>query len=316
MPEPRGLDHELYRHLPAPAREPWRLPAEASLATFAVLYLEDLGAGPSPAALDHDPRLLQIFTRLGSATRGEALHDYGNNVAVFRLLAAFDRLDLKVTVAANSNLVRTKPALLEKVLERGYELAGHGTTAFTMLSSRMTEDQERHEIGTAFNDLAAFSGARPRGWFSQNYGQSPRTTHLLQEAGVAYLCDWGNDDLPFVVNGAGNLVSLPNQSQWDDVQMMAIRRVPSEDYRDVVTTAFDTMLGEPAAQVFGVHLHPWISGMPHRIRYVEAVLDHVFRRASTWQANAADIVAYYLASDAGRADLSGMSQAEVLTPEA
>jgi hypothetical protein len=120
---------------------------------------------------------------------------------------------------------------------------------------------------------------------------------------VSYLCDWGNDDVPFVVTGTKPLVALPNQSQWDDVAMMAIRRVPSQDYVDTVTTAFDTMLAEPAAQVFGVHLHPWLAGMPHRIGYVEAVLEHVFAGGpTTWQATGSEIAASYLASESGRAD--------------
>lgn len=312
MPEPLGLDHELYRHRAGSVPPPWSLPAGASLATFVVLYLEDLGDGPIPAASEYDPRMLGMFTRLGhGAIRGQALHDYGNNVGVFRLLDAFDRLDLKVTVAANSVLTRTKPKLLTMILDRGYELAAHGTTAFTMLSSRMSAAQEVDEIETALADLAAFSGARPNGWFSQNYGQSGRTVRLLQAAGVTYLCDWGNDDVPFIVNGDQPLVAVPNQSQWDDVEMMAIRRVPAPDYVDTVTTAFDTLLAEPASQVFGVHLHPWIAAMPHRIGYVEDVLKHVFANsavnssatnAATWPTTVGEIATSYLTSEAGRAD--------------
>ena len=39
---------------------------------------------------------------------------------------------------------------------------------------------------------------------------------------------------------------------------------------------------------FGLHLHPWLFGMPYRTRYLDAALARLARHENVWQATAGD----------------------------
>jgi allantoinase len=289
-----GLDHHLYVHSPLPARAAWSLPEGNRMTVVVFLYLEKFEPYPD-LRTPMDPRLRDLLVRGGLGLRGEAAYEYGNRVGVFRLLDVLDRLRMSVTVPVNSAMTVSHPILLEQVLSRGYELVGHGLVANRMITNAMPEGEEVAEIANALESIEKFSGTRPRGWVSQDYGQSDRTLSILRQQGTEYFCDYGNDDQPYLTNGRPDLVSLPNQAQWDDVQMMAIRGVSSVEYEARVVAAFDQLYAEStdSARFFGLHLHPWVSGLPHRIAYVERVLDHIAQRRSTWQVCAGDIASQW-----------------------
>ena len=61
---------------------------------------------------------------------------------------------------------------------------------------------------------------RPRGWIGLDYGESTVTPHLLAEAGLDYVADWGNDDQVYFLATNPPLLSIPNQAEWDDVQLI------------------------------------------------------------------------------------------------
>jgi len=48
-------------------------------------------------------------------------------------------------------------------------------------------------------------------------------------------------------------------------------------------------------------IHPYISGQPHRIKYLEAIYDHVRRFAGVLHWNGAEILDWYLAAGANPA---------------
>ena len=45
-----------------------------------------------------------------------------------------------------------------------------------------------------------------------------------------------------------------------------------------------------------IAIHPYISGQPHRIKYLEAVYDHVSRFAGVLHWNGAEILDWYMAA--------------------
>ena len=71
------------------------------------------------------------------------------------------------------------------------------------------------------------------------------------------------------------MLSIPNQAEWDDVQLLWHRRVLSTRYPAIVAEAFERLHEEGAAsgRFFGLHVHPWLSGMPHRVVYFERALE-------------------------------------------
>ena len=294
-----GMDHAHYAYSAMPTRQPIAWPGDARLAYAVFLYLEYWEVDAPKDAVT-DPRLKDSVAPFYPDYRTSTRVEYGNRVGIFRILDLLDRHELKVTVPVNVMAIERMPYLVEQCLKRGYELAAHGISANRMLSSKMSEDEERDAIGGSIEAITEFSGKRPTGWVGQDYGQSHRTPKLLADAGLTYVADWMNDDAPYLMKhacaGLGrSLVSLPNQSEWDDVQMLWHRKVETSRYPAIVSEAFETLRGENG-MMFGLHLHPWLFGMPYRTRYLADALDRLAHRTSVWQATAHEI-----ADHAGRA---------------
>ncbi len=221
--------------------------------------------------------------------------EYGNRIGVFRILDTFERHGIKATVAANAMLAERYPRLIEDCVARGHEIAGHGISATQMITSRMSEAEERAVIERSLSTLERVGGTRPVGWFGQDFNETPCTPALLAEAGLSYVADWPNDDQPYAMKVGRPLVAMPNQAEWDDTQAMAIRRVSPPRWRDIVVEAFDYLHEEasPSGSVFTLGVHPWLLGQAHRIRYLDEALAAMAGYDNVWQASAGEVADTY-----------------------
>lgn len=294
MTEPRpGMDHALYPFSPIHERSPLTWPGQAHLAAAVFLYLEHWALLPSSSAV-RDPRFRDHYGDFQPDYRTYTWREYGNRVGIFRLLDALDRLNLPVTVAANATALVRYPYIVEQLLHRDYEFAAHGIDATEMLTSKMTEDEERHFIAASVEAVTRVTGQQPQGWIGQDYSESSRTPALLAEAGLRYLLDWPNDDQPYLMNTPSPIVSLPNQAEWDDVQVLWHRRVLSPRFPGLIEDAVGALSDDAertgSGRFFGLHLHPWLSGMPHRATYAVQALEGLARTEGIWFATAAEIV--------------------------
>jgi hypothetical protein len=96
--------------------------------------------------------------------------------------------------------------------------AAHGGRAGELIHQNMSEQQELTEIRDAVAAVTMAAGQAPTGWISQDYSESARTPYLIAREGLNWVMDWSNDDQPYWMATEPLLVSLPNHSQWDDVQ--------------------------------------------------------------------------------------------------
>lgn len=289
-----GYDHDHFEFSPLPGRRPLRWPNDARIAFCVYLYLEYLELDP-PDGTVRDPRYGGALGSYFPDYLNYSHREYGNRVGVFRVLDALERHGLKATVAANAMLAERYPALIEECTRRGFEIAAHGVSASRMITSRMSEDEERAVIEQALTAVEAAAGRRPDGWFGQDFSESTRTPQLLAEAGLSYVADWPNDDQPYAMSAGRPLIAMPNQAQWDDTQLMAIRRVSPPRWRDVVSEAFDYLHEEASASgsVFTLGIHPWLLGQAHRIRYLNEALARMAAYDGVWQTTAVEVADWY-----------------------
>jgi allantoinase len=291
--EGRGYDHEHFDWSPLPSRKPVAWPDKSRIAWCVYLYLEYLELDPPKDAVRD--------SRYGGAL-GSHFPDYlnyshrehGNRVGFWRVLEVLDRHGIKATVPVNAMLAERYPRLVEECVSRGYEIAGHGISATQMITSKLSETQERDVIARTLDTLEKVAGKRPVGWFGQDFSESARTQALLAEAGIQYVADFPNDDTPYATNH-GKLIAMPNQAEWDDTQLMAIRRVPPARWRDCVVEAFDYLHSEahPAGTVMTLGLHPWLVGQAHRIRYLDEALAKMSAYRNVWQTTASETAAWW-----------------------
>ena len=284
-----GMDHDLYPYSPITTRPRLAWPAGAAVAANIILHFEDWELDPPKDAF-RDPRYRDPIAELFPQYRIYSWREYGHRIGIFRILGALDRLKLPVTVAANTGACKRFPFLVDEFLKRGYEFAAHGHHATRMITSKMSEAEERDVIMSSLDTLAQFTGTRPCGWVGQDYGETPRTPYLLAEAGLDYLIDWPNDDQPFAMSVGKPLISLPAHAEWDDVQALWTRKILSQRYPDMVVEALTTLRKEGASsgRYFGLHIHPWLSGKPHRFPYLDRALERLVAVDGVWWSTAAD----------------------------
>ena len=296
----RGMDHDLYSYSPDDRRPAWPLPDGARLAVFVLLHIEHWELTP-PADAYRDPRFRGVYGDFAPDYWRWSYRLYGNRVGVHRVLRVLDALEVPATVAFNAMAVARYPDLVEAVgVRTGWEPVAHGIAATRMITSDMTEAQERQHIVQARDAVAGAFGRPPRGWAGQDHGATARTSGLLAEAGFAYTLDWPNDERPYAQLADGRLLAVPTQPDWDDVQALWLRRVPVQSYPDLVAEAADELSdSEPAGRVLCLGLHPWMIGAPHRIAYLRRALSRLRERRDVWFATAGEIAAQYRATCVG-----------------
>ena len=281
-----GMDHALYAYSALPQRAPLRWPGGNALAFWAILYLEHWELDPPPGSY-RPPGIAGVRESFFPDYRTHSHREYGNRVGVFRVIEVLEELGIRPTVALNAAMCRSHPRLLRACLDRGWEIAVHGTHATRMVTSQMSEAQEREHIGWAIDEVRDATGRLPRGWIGQEFGESTRTPAIVAGHGLSYLADWPNDEQPYPMLGNSGLISLPQQAQWDDVQLLWLRNLSSVRYPQIVQSACDVLLAEGAhhGRMLGLGIHPWLSGQAHRIRYLREALAYVMARPGVWQAD-------------------------------
>lgn len=298
MTQPRpGPDHSLYRHSPFPTRPTLRWPGGERLAFAVFLYLEHWELSPPPESV-YDRRHESLLGAVFPNYKIHSQYEYGNRVGIFRVLEALGKYNWPITIAANASACLHYPALVRHLVQAGCEFAAHGWSATRMLSSAMTAEVEARAIAESMDAVAQATGRRPVGWIGQDYGESTHTLDLLANAGIEYVADWANDDQPYFMNTRPTLVSIPNQCEWDDVQLVWHRKVHPSAHCESMCEAFDRLHEEGAktAMFFGLHIHPWLSGAPHRICYLESALERLATKSEVWHAAAGQIATHVRAS--------------------
>ena len=116
------------------------------------------------------------------------------------------------------------------------------------------------------------------------------------EAGVGYIGDWVYDDEPTVIKTTnGPLVTLPYTIECNDIPVMIVQHHNSDYLLKLVTDQFDRLYAESAtrAKFVALAIHPYISGQPHRIKYLEQIYDYVNKHEGVLHWNGAQILDWY-----------------------
>jgi peptidoglycan/xylan/chitin deacetylase (PgdA/CDA1 family) len=287
-----GMDNPWYDYSPFPTRPKLVWPRNARVAFCVVLHLEYYELQPAEDSI-RDSRFVGEFGNYRPDYRTWTQREYGNRTGIFRVLDVLDRYQIRAGVAVNAMAAERYPFLIEQFKKRKYEFIAHGTSANRLISSKMTEAQEKAEIAAAMTAIGTAAGMMPKGWLGQEYGESQRTPKLLADAGLDYVLDWPNDDQPYPMKVGRKFVSMPNQPEWDDVQQLWLRRIATPRYPDIVGDAFE-LLHHEGGQVFSLSVHPWLMGMAHRIKYLDEALRRVERFGNIWQATPGEIAQHYM----------------------
>ena len=279
------MDHGLYDYSAMPQRAPNRC-GVAGLAAFAVLFLEHWEFEPPDGAL-RDPRMVGEFGSFRPDYRSWSQREYGLRTGIFRVIDALQLAGIRPVIAANAMAAQRLPDLVERFASWGCEWLGHGLCATRMMHAQMPLAQQESHIRQSIDLLAQATGRAPIGWLSQDWGTTPDTPALLARAGIRFTLDWCNDDQPFWMHTDPPLLSIPLSAEWDDVQCQWLRHIEPRGHAALATQAFERLRVESAkhrrSAVFGLPIHPWLSGMPSRIQALRDLLRQLRGHADvTW----------------------------------
>ncbi len=291
-----GMDHGLYDWAPIPRRPVLRWPNGARLALWVVVYLEYWELEP-PQESYRAPGIHGTWWAHFPDYRTYSYREYGNRIGIFRVMDVLARHGIRATLAINGAAAPRYPRIIDLAMARDWEPAAHGGYATRMVTSRMSADQERAVIAESIDAVARATGKRPRGWFAQDGGETPRTTALLADAGLTYLADWPNDDQPYRIGENRQLVSIPLQGEWDDVQLLWLRQLATSRYPGIVAAACDRLHADAAdsGRLIGLGIRPWLLGQPYRIRYLDEALTSILAHDGIWKTTAGEIADAFLA---------------------
>ena len=293
-----GMDHSHYDWSMLPKRKPVQWPGGARVALWVVPALEWFPLNMKGVPFKPPGAMMTAYPDL----RHYTLRDYGNRVGIFRIMQALAKHQIRASVAVNAAVALRYPSLLQACIGQGWEVIANGLDMDHLHHAGLAPDDEAQLISSTLAILRQASGQPVRGWLSPAKSESANTLALLGEAGLDYVCDWVNDDMPYPMHTpAKTLHAMPHPIDIDDHTILVQNHHTEDDFRDQLCDQFDLLYRESTTQggrVMAISLHPWVIGQPYRIGALEQALKHIMAHRGVWAATGSEILDAWTAAQA------------------
>jgi peptidoglycan/xylan/chitin deacetylase (PgdA/CDA1 family) len=248
-----------------------KLPGNARVAVWVIVNVEDWDISRAmPRQILPAPTHVPVLPDIANW----GWHEYGMRVGFWRMKQALDSRGIRATLSINGRVCETYPVVAGAAHDAKWEFMGHG---YIQMPTHQVEDQPAM-IRKTCDVIERFTGYRPKGWLGPGLTETLDTPDHLTGAGIRYIGDWALDDQPCdIATAHGPLVAMPYPLELNDVPMMAVQHHRSDVFLEKVRDSFDRLYAEGADQprVMGIAIHPFLSGVPHRIKYLEQALDYI-----------------------------------------
>jgi peptidoglycan-N-acetylglucosamine deacetylase len=231
---------------------------------------------------------------------------FAGEVGSRRLLKLFDKYGLKTTWFIPGHSIETFPEESALVVEAGHEVGMHGYSHENPIS--MTPEQEEAVLVKCIDLIEQASGRRPTGYVAPWWEFSNVTNELLLKHGIKYdhslmhrdfhpyyvrVGDsWTKIDYskqpeewmkPLVRGEETDLIEIPASWYLDDLPpMMFIKAAPNSHgfvnprhLEEIWRDQFDYVYREEDYAVFGITIHPDVSGRPQVILMLERLIEYI-----------------------------------------
>ena len=253
------------------SRSHLKLPGNARVAVWPIINVEEWDINePMARSVIPAPQGVTVIPDIANFS----WFDYGLRVGFWRLKQVLDRHQVRATLSLNASVCKSYPAIVEESVKSGWEILGHG---FIQRALNL-EGDERDVIRRSIQLIKETTGQAPRGWMGPGLAETFETPDILAEEGIEYVCDWVNDDQPYAMKvRSGSLVSIPYTLELNDIPIYLIQHHSSPEIFERARDQFDTLYREGAesARIMAISTHPYITGVPHRIRHYDRIFDYV-----------------------------------------
>ena len=220
-------------------------------------------------------------------------HEYGMRVGFWRFHALYERLKIKPTLAINARVCVDYPRVAQACKDSGWEFMGHSYEQGPIHN----EKDQPAMIKRTLDTIQGFTGRPAVGWLGPGLTETLDTPEYLAAAGVKYIGDWVHDEEPTEIKTAnGPLITLPYSMETNDISVMMVQHHEAPYWTQKCVDTFDRLYQEGAERpkIMAIAIHPYISGQPFRIKYLEQIYDYVNRFPGVLHWNGEQILDWYL----------------------
>jgi peptidoglycan/xylan/chitin deacetylase (PgdA/CDA1 family) len=288
-------DYGPFPYLPIKGRPKLTLPDDARVAVWIIPNIEFF---PLSQGLSGHPTESK-----GDAptVRPWAQRDYGNRIGIWRIMDVLSKLDIRASATLNADICVHHPQIVKAGADLGWEFLGHNETNSKRLTG-MDPETERRTIRTCVERITELAGKRPVGWLGSGLAETWHTLDLLIDEGFEYVADWVNDDQPYTMTvGKRNIASVPYSYETNDSPFLYYRNGTIDEFEKLIKRQFDVLYEEGAesGRVLALCLHPYIIGVPHRIKALESALRYIKSHDKVWFATGSEIARHHASAGAG-----------------
>jgi allantoinase len=280
---------ERLAYSPIVERPALKLPGRARVAVWVIVNVEvwDIGRMMPRQVLPPPTGITQL-----PDVPHWSWHEYGMRVGFWRMKAALDRFGITPSLTFNARVCEVYPQVAEAARAGGWEFMGHSYDQRPIHS----EPDQRAMIERSVSIIKTYTGKQPVGWLSPGLTQTMHTPEHLARAGIRYIADWVVDDEPCEIRTeAGPLVAMPYTLELNDISMMVVQHHRANEFVTRCLDQFERLYdeGKDRAKIMAIAVHPYISGVPHRIKYFEQVLEALKRKPGVVFWTGAQILRWY-----------------------
>lgn len=284
------LPQERFEYSAMPERERLQLPDKARMAVYLIVNVEEWDI-QKPVAREYVTPPAGVVTVPN--VPNWSWHEYGMRVGIWRIMEALSKRNLRANISVNAGVCEGHGEPVAKAgLEAGWDFLGHG---YAQAAIHTVEDQQA-VIRKSFEVIKNYTGKAPKGWQGPGLHETLDTVDYLAEAGFKFVCDWPMDEHPVEMQtSAGPIMAIPYSFELSDLPMMVVHTHESDVWLKRAVDQFDRLYEESADQprIMSMGIHPYIMGVPHRIKYFEAAYDHMLKKADVWFTTADEIYEWF-----------------------
>ncbi|MFT4728692.1 MAG: allantoinase [Granulosicoccus sp.] len=289
-----------YDYVPLPKRLPLKWPNGARVALIVTINLEywDLlkegdkpyYAGGPPVIPDPMPANVPDFPNF-------SWREYGQRVGVWRMFDTFDAAGVPASCTMNAKMGLERRDIIDAANERGFELVAHNYEQGDLLTNyHFDKDAERKLIRKALSVYEDTVGRPARGWLSSSLRSTTQTADILVEEGLSFICDYMNDEQPYMINTpGGQIVSTPYSVEINDFTFFHRRGMSTSGALEMLKEQFDQLYleGATTGKMMNIGLHPHVAGHPYRIRALREFLEYAKGHDAVWWATREEVADWY-----------------------
>ena len=218
---------------------------------------------------------------------------YGPRVGLSRILDLLREYALPATFFVPGVTAERHPSAVETILAAGHEVGHHSYAHFSPVGQ--SEEEERADFERALELLRRF-GADVEGYRCPSWEPAWRTPQIVAERGLVYDSSLMDSDRPYLLDtGVGEIVELPVHWSLDDWEQYMYLPIPPfrssiaspEKVLDLWTSELDAM--RRYGCLFLLTSHPFLSGRPHRVEVLRALIEYALGTGEVEFASCRDV---------------------------